>query len=200
MLFPVDLNIQIIVISNDNSKYNLGDVKWKSLSRVQLFVTPWTIQSMDFSRPEYWCGYPFPSPWTSPGQNIGVGTLSLLQGIFSTQGLNPCLEHYRWILYQLSHKGSPRILEWIAYPFSRGSSCPGIEPESPASQVYSLPTELSGKNISNKYNFLYHTCFTSFVAISDFVVNGQMLAILTINMTINHKVWDYHKACKTCMV
>ena len=28
----------------------------------------------------------------------------------------------RWILYQLSHKGSPRILEWVAYPFSRGSS------------------------------------------------------------------------------
>ena len=106
----------------------------------------------------------------SSGQNIGVGTLSLLQGIFSTQGLNPCLEHCRWILYQLSHKGSPRILEWIAYPFSRGSPCPGIEPESPASQVYSLPTEESGKNISNKYNFLYRTCFTSFVAISDFVV------------------------------
>ena len=40
-------------------------------------------------------------------QNIGVGTLSLLQGIFPTQGLNPGLPHCRWILYQLSHKGSP---------------------------------------------------------------------------------------------
>ena len=38
-----------------------GD-QWKSLSRVQLFVTPWTIQSMEFSRPEYWSGEPFPSP------------------------------------------------------------------------------------------------------------------------------------------
>ena len=66
-------------------------VKVKLLSRVWLFATPWTIQSMDFSRPEYWCGYPFPSPWTSPGQNIGVGTLSLLQGIVPTQGLNPSL-------------------------------------------------------------------------------------------------------------
>ena len=47
------------------------------------------------------------SPWNSPGQNIGVGSLSLLQGIFPTQGSTPGLLHYRWILYQLSHKGSP---------------------------------------------------------------------------------------------
>ena len=46
------------------------------------------------------------SPWNSPGQNAGVGSLSLLQGIFPTQGSNPGLPHCRWILYQLSHKGS----------------------------------------------------------------------------------------------
>ena len=51
------------------------------------------------------------SPWNSPGQNTGVGSLSLLQGIFPTQGSNPGLPHGRWILYQLSHKGSPGILE-----------------------------------------------------------------------------------------
>ena len=62
------------------------------------------------------------SPWNSPGQNTGMGSLSLLQGIFPTQGSNPGLLHCRWILYQLSHKGSPRILEWVAYSFSRGSS------------------------------------------------------------------------------
>ena len=62
------------------------------------------------------------SPWNSLGQNTGVGSLSLLQGIFPTQGSNPGLLHCRWILYQLSHKGSPRILEWVAYPFSSGSS------------------------------------------------------------------------------
>ena len=62
------------------------------------------------------------SPWYSPGQNTGVGSLSLLQGTFPTQRLNPSLLHCRWILYQLSHKGSPRIFEWVAYPFSRGSS------------------------------------------------------------------------------
>ena len=61
------------------------------------------------------------NPWNSPGQNIGVGCLSLLQGIFPTQGSNPGLLHCRQILYQLSHQGSPRILEWLAYPFSRGS-------------------------------------------------------------------------------
>ena len=46
------------------------------------------------------------SPWHSPGQNTEVGSLSLLQGIFPTQGSNPGLLHCRWVLYQLSHKGS----------------------------------------------------------------------------------------------
>ena len=81
-------------------------IKWKLLSLVRLFVTPWTN-----------------SPWNSPGQNTGVGSLSLLQGIFPTQGSNAGLPHCRWILYQLSHKGSPRILEW-AFPFSSGSFWP----------------------------------------------------------------------------
>ena len=68
------------------------------------------------------------SPWNSPSQNTGVGSLSLRQGIFPTQGLNPGLPHCRQILYQLSHKGSPRILEWVAYPFSSGSSQPRNQP------------------------------------------------------------------------
>ena len=53
-----------------------------------------------------------------------MGSLSLLQGIFPIQGSNPILPHCGQILYQLSHKGSPRILEWVAYPFSSGSSRP----------------------------------------------------------------------------
>ena len=76
--------------------------KWKLLSRVQLFVTAWTIQS-------------------SLGQNTGVGSLALLEGIFPTQGSNPGLPHCRGILNQLRHKGSQRILEWVAYPFSSWS-------------------------------------------------------------------------------
>ena len=64
------------------------------------------------------------SPWNSPGQNTGVGSLSFLQGIFPTKGSNPGLPYCRQILYQLSHKGSSRILEWVAYPFSSRSSRP----------------------------------------------------------------------------
>ena len=60
----------------------------------------------------------------SPGKNIGSGCHARLQGIFSTQGLNPGSLHCRWILYHLSHQGNPWILEWIAYPFSRRSSQP----------------------------------------------------------------------------
>ena len=60
----------------------------------------------------------------SSGKNTGVGCHALLQGIFPTQGLNPGLLHCRQILYTLSHQGSPRILEWVAYPFSSGSSWP----------------------------------------------------------------------------
>ena len=67
---------------------------WKSLSRVQLFVTPWTIEFPDFSRPEY---FPFSRE----------GHLSLLQGILPTQGSNPGLQHCRWIPYQQSYQGSP---------------------------------------------------------------------------------------------
>ena len=49
------------------------------------------------------------SPWNSPGQNTGVGSLSLLQGIFPTQGSNAGLPHCRRILYQLSHEGMREI-------------------------------------------------------------------------------------------
>ena len=68
----------------------LVTVKDKSLSCLQLFVTPWTVAhqappSMEFSRQEYWSGLPFPSP-----------------GIFPTQGSNPGLLHCRQMLYHLS--------------------------------------------------------------------------------------------------
>ena len=58
----------------------------------------------------------------SPRKNTGVGCHALLQGIFPTQGLNPGLPHCWQLLYHLSRQGSPRILEWVAYSFSRGSS------------------------------------------------------------------------------
>ena len=80
-------------------------MKWKFLSRVQLFATPY-------------------SPWNFPGQNTRVGSRSLLQGIFLTQGSNPGLLHCKQILYQLRYKGSPTVLEWVACPFSSRSSWP----------------------------------------------------------------------------
>ena len=64
------------------------------------------------------------SPWNSRGQNTGVSSCSLLWGIFPTQESNPGLLHWRQSLYQLSHEGSWRILEWVAYPFSSRSSWP----------------------------------------------------------------------------
>ena len=97
----------------------------------------------------------FHSPWNSPGQNTGVGSLSFLQKVFPIQGSNPGIPHCRWIIYHLSYQGSPnkhyevevkvtqscstlcdpkdytvhgilqaRILEWIAFTFSRASSQP----------------------------------------------------------------------------
>ena len=85
----------------------------------------------------------------SPGKNIGVGCQvgchALLQGIFPTQGLNAGLPHCRRILNHLSHQESPRILEWVACPFSRGTSNPGTKLGSPALQVDSLPAELTAK-------------------------------------------------------
>ena len=80
-------------------------------SHVQLFVTPWTVTHQ----------VPL-SVGVSPGKNTGVGCHALLQGIFLNRGSNPGLPHCRWILYWLSYQGSPRILERVAYPFSRGSS------------------------------------------------------------------------------
>ena len=84
-------------------------------------------------------------PWNSSGQNTGVGRLSLLQGIFPTQGSNPGFLHCRRILYQLNHKGSPRILEWVVYPSPPNLPHPRFELGSPALQSDSFPTQLTGK-------------------------------------------------------
>ena len=71
-------------------------------------------------------------PWDSPGKNTGVGCHALFKGtfhprdqmIFPTQRSNLGLPHCRQILCQLIHKGSQRTLEWVANPFSSGSSWP----------------------------------------------------------------------------
>ena len=119
-------------ICHQSSETSFWKWKWKLFSPIWLFVTPWTIQSMEFSRPEYWSGKPFPSPGDFPNlgieprsptlqvdslpaepprkpKNRGVGSLSLLQRIFLTQEVNWGLLHCRRLLYQLSNQGSPRF-------------------------------------------------------------------------------------------
>ena len=100
-----------------------------SLLNILLVLAPFTFSFYLFI---YWL---FETPWTvthqsplsmnSPGQNTGVVSCSLSRGIFPTQGSHPSLLHCRQILYCLSHQENPRILDWVAYPFSREYSQPG---------------------------------------------------------------------------
>ena len=114
-----------------------------SLRHVWLFMTPWLqparlLCPWGFSKQEYWSGLPCPTPGDLPDsgveprsptlkadsllielprklKNTGVGSLSLLQGIFPTQESNQDLLYYRWILYQLRYQGSP--IGWTVVPF-----------------------------------------------------------------------------------
>ena len=112
---------------------------------VWFFATPWTVAlqaplSMGFSRQEYWSGK----------QEYA------LQGIIPTQGSNPGLLHCRQTLYYLIHQGSPRLLEWVTYPFSRESSWPKeLNLGSPALQADSLPAELQGNSNCLVEHYLY---------------------------------------------
>ena len=73
----------------------MTEVKSKSLSRVRLFVTPWTIQSMEFSRPEYWSGLPFPSPEDLPNPGIEPRSPALQAASFTSWATR---EAQRWLV------------------------------------------------------------------------------------------------------
>ena len=79
--------------------------QWTPRTDLLFFIVSKVSESRSVVSDSLW-SHGLYSPWNSPGQNTGVGSLSLLQGIFPTQGLNPGLLHCRQILYQLSHKGS----------------------------------------------------------------------------------------------
>ena len=110
--------------------------KVKSLSRVRLLVTPWTIAnqdppSMGFSRQKYWSGCHF-----------------LLQGIFPTQGSNPGLPHCRQTLYRLSHQGSPRskrlLISWLQSPSAVILEPPKIKSDTVSTVTSSISHEAMG--------------------------------------------------------
>ena len=125
---------------------------------------------MEFSRPEYWSGQPFPSPGDLPDpgikprspalqadslpaepqgkpKNTGVGSLSLLQRIFLTQESNQGLLHRRWILYQLSDQGAqdsnPTFLTPEHMPFSPAVSVLKNPPSNAGDTVRPLVLEYS---------------------------------------------------------
>ena len=85
------------------------------------------------------------SPWNSPAQNTGVGSHSLLQGIFPTQGLNPGLLHCRQILYQLSHQGNPSlgILLSMWNPISLSLDIPSAESHCSFTPTVTVPVQQS---------------------------------------------------------
>ena len=106
------------------------------------------------------------SLWNSPGQNTGVGSHSLLQGIFSTQWSNTGRLHCRWIPYQLSHNGVSNtfVIPWtiahqaplfmgfprqayLPFPFPRHLPDPRIEPTCPVLADGLFTTESPGKHI-----------------------------------------------------
>ena len=62
-----------------------SEVKWKSLSHVQLFAVPWTIESMEFSRPEYWSRWSFPSSEDLPYPGIKPGSPALQVDFLATE-------------------------------------------------------------------------------------------------------------------
>ena len=106
------------------SRSVMSDSLWTHELQPDRLLCPW-----GFSRQEYWSGLPRPSP-----------------GFFPTQESSPGLLLRRQILYHLSPQGSPLILEWVAYPLSRGSS---LTQESNQDLLHckadALPAKLPGK-------------------------------------------------------
>ena len=131
-------------------------------------MTPWPLQSMEFSRPEYWSGYLFPSPGNLPNpeieprsptlqadslpaeppgkpKNIGVGRLSLLLQIFQVQESKQGLLHCRWILYQTSNQRSPFLSTLVTNAvFHSNFMCPD-----------SIYLSLLGGSISRATSFVH---------------------------------------------
>ena len=107
---------------------SLRSTAWCSSLKLYLFICAVLSHSvMSNSLQPHWLLYPWPTrflcPWGFSRQDTGVGCHALLQGIFSTQGLNPGLPHCRWIFHHPSHQGSS-----IIYPTaSKENICPVVQ-------------------------------------------------------------------------
>ena len=164
------------------------------LSYIRLFATPWTVACWllcpwEFFRPEYWNGLPCPSPGDilNPGteprspalqadslpaeppgkpKNTGVGSLSLLQGIFLTWELNQGLLHCRQIFYQLSHQGSLNMF-WHNFIFQ----------SSPVLILLRIHMHMCAQCVSTHVDTYTHSCvcvhppFTAFSIVLDALCN-----------------------------
>ena len=100
----------------------------ESHSVVSDSATPWTIQSMEFSRPEYWSRYPFPSLGDLPNPGIEFRSPALHENSLPVYLPNPGIEPRSRALevgsLPAEPQGKPRTLEWVSMPFSSRSSRP----------------------------------------------------------------------------
>ena len=141
------------------------------------------------------------SPWNSLGQNNWSGQPFLLQGIFQTQGSNPGLLHCSRILYQLSHKGSPRILEWVAIPSPADLLDLEIKPGSPALQTDSLPTELSQKPKSSQSRSQIHVLCIGRQIFNNWITREVPIYLFLCLLSVNQifplqcNIHDYNGLC-----
>ena len=131
------------------------------------------------------------SPWNFPDQNTGVGSLSLLQGIFPTQGSNPRLPHCRRILYQLSHKESLKYV--VNWAFSlRISLCIII-------WRYLVISHLSSELYSNKWlQYLVDIkLFKILVMVLFFLVTVFLMDTIIIKIVVfsDFSFWVLRKLC-----
>ena len=115
-----------------------------------------------------------------------MDSCSLLQGIFPTQGSNPGLPHCRRILHQLSHKGSPRILEWVAYPFSTGSSWlgNGTGVSCIAGRFFTNWAMRKAQLLPNYifYNFYNSCCFIWCIGSCEFFLSSKWMCLLSLKV------------------
>ena len=127
------------------------------------------------------------SPAEPPGKpkNTGVGSLSLLQGIFLTWELNQSLLHCRWILYQLSHQGSPNVF-WHNFIFQ----------SSPVLILLHIHMHVCAQCTGTHVDTHTHSCvcvhppFTAFSIVLDVLCNPCFSGL-------THPVWKKKK--KACL-